>query len=49
MNIAVPDAIQSQHPAPELMVVMIDSSEYMTSEYSVFDHDDEYFGSYLDF
>lgn len=49
MNIAVPDAIQSQHPAPELMVVMIDSSEYRTSDYSVFDHDEEYFRSYLDF
>lgn len=49
MNIAVPDAIQSQHPAPELMVVMIDSSEYMTSEYSGFDHDEEYLRPYLDF
>lgn len=49
MNIAVPGAVQSQHPAPELMLVVIDSREYRNSDYSVFDRDEEYFRSYLDY
>lgn len=47
MNIAVPDAVHNQHPAPKVMLVMIGENKH--SDYSVLDRDQEYFRSYLDY